>query len=77
MLTLDKIGVENLGKRREDCFVVGLTCTEEELRRRIQRIEHDKEMFKGYEELCDVLVSANDSVENIALEIMSRFNLSC
>ena len=80
MLTLDKAGVENLGKYREDCFVVGLTCTEEELRRRIpdriQRIEHDKEMFKGYEELCDTLVSANDSVENVALEIMSRFTLS-
>jgi guanylate kinase len=80
MLTLDKAGVENLGKYREDCFVVGLTCAEEELRRRIpdriQRIEHDKEEFRGYKELCNIIIDTTDvSVEDIAFEIMLRFTL--
>lgn len=80
VIIFDKAGIECLGDYRDECFVIGLKCSEDELKKRIpdrlERIAHDKEKFKNYEDVCDCVIDANKPVDEVMQSIIEILDMN-
>lgn len=79
---VDVAGVKTLKENYDNFKVIGLYLDEEECRNRMSargdsddniesRLENDRKMFAGMDEICDYKINVNNTLESVVNEILN------